>query len=79
MRQGWVARWEEEGKQREFRFTSLCNRGIARIDLGLRLVDSGYSVPEHVELEEVGEPTQEYENGGWTHTKTALGFPVSHS
>lgn len=59
----------------EFRFTSIRNKGIARIDFGLKLLDFGYCIPEHVELEELGETTTLY---GTTPTYTIMDLPLDY-
>jgi hypothetical protein len=55
MRQQWVARWKEDGLEREFIFGSINNRVIALIDFRLKFPYAFFEgkVPEHFELEEV--------------------------
>lgn len=70
MRQRWVARWSEAGIIYEYRFTSLRQKFIARVDLGLKLIDAGCRVPDSVMLEEIGEPTDERYRTAPTFTYT---------
>ena len=54
--QRWRARWQENGREREYIFHSHPSRVIARIDFLLKCTDprTASKVPETFELEEVG-------------------------
>lgn len=68
--------WIRDGVPITYHFESLSHRSVARIDFQLQLQEMREPIPDDFLLEEVGEPRKEHKNGGWTHTKTALGFPV---
>ena len=54
--QRWRARWRENGREREYLFTSHPSRMIARIDFWLACTDPIHTmnIPDTFELEEVG-------------------------
>ena len=59
MRQQWIARWEEGGRECMYCFISLEYESIARISFEIARLWDNQPIPKEYRLEKLGEPFED--------------------